>query len=109
MFENRRFLVIPTEMVEQINFEQVLQSSKESLRYSIDGTKTFVKYEVMIIENDIINISLNIETGVEETTTISAGIYGRPDIYNENLQEYNHADFLEILETPEWSKQTNEL
>ena len=38
MFENRRWLVIPTNLTESINFNQVHQSSIDKLRVSNDGT-----------------------------------------------------------------------
>ena len=44
MFENRRWLVIPTNLTESINFNQVHQSSIDNLRVSKDGTKKYVKY-----------------------------------------------------------------
>ena len=48
-FPNRRWLVIPAELVETVDFNEVLQTSSSMLRYSLDKTKTFVKYEVTII------------------------------------------------------------
>ena len=42
-FENRRWLVIPTDKIDDIDFNQVLEADKESLRKSIDNTKTFIK------------------------------------------------------------------
>ena len=44
-FINRRWLVIPSTIVELIDFNQILETSVESLRFSIDGSKTFIKYE----------------------------------------------------------------
>ena len=46
IFANRRWLIIPTTLTGSIDFNQVLESSPESLRLSVDGTKTFVKYEI---------------------------------------------------------------
>ena len=43
-FPNRRWLVLPVSEVENINFNQVLESSLDSLRYSVDQSETFVKY-----------------------------------------------------------------
>lgn len=41
----RKYVIIDKEEVESINFSYVLENSKDSLRYNIDGTKTFVKFE----------------------------------------------------------------
>jgi len=45
-FENRRWLVIPTTIVESVDFNEVLEKDINSLRKSVDGTKTFIKYEI---------------------------------------------------------------
>ena len=41
----RTYCIIDTSEVSSIEFDQVLQTSVKSLKYSLDGTKTFVKYE----------------------------------------------------------------
>lgn len=106
-FENRRWLVLPTDKIDDINFDQVLESNKESLRKSIDKTKTFVKYEVNIIEKDIVETYVDLETEEEKTNTVKAGTYGRPSVYSTDYTEYNHEDMLALLATDEWS--TNEM
>ena len=45
-FEKRRWLVIPVSKIDDINFSEVHEPNAESLRKSIDGTQTFVKYEI---------------------------------------------------------------
>jgi hypothetical protein len=39
----------------------------------------------------------------EMTSTIAAGIYGRPSIYNGVFPEYNHEEILALLATEEWT------
>lgn len=102
-FENRRWLVIPAAEVENVNFNQVLQNSAEGLRYSLDETKTFVKYEVRVVEEDITETFVDAETGEEVTNVTPAGTYGRPSIYTDGMTEYNHAEILELLSGSEWS------
>jgi len=102
-FPNRRWLVIPTSEVSNINFNQVLESSADSLRYSVDGTKTFVKYEVTVVEESYTQTYIDPETQEEVTTTVLAGVYGRPSIYNGTYPEYNHEDILALLATEEWT------
>jgi hypothetical protein len=46
IFPNRRWLIIPTSITGSIDFNQVIESETTSLRVSVDGTKTFVKYDV---------------------------------------------------------------
>lgn len=102
MFENRRYLILPIEIAETIDFNEVHETSIDTLRKSIDGTKTFVKYDIMIIEEDDIKTIINPETREESTVTIKAGIYGRPSFYSEEYLELNHSDMLELLNTNEW-------
>jgi len=103
MYENRRWLVIPISKINDIDFTQVMESNSESLRKSIDGTLTFVKYNVNIIEEDTIETFINAETLEEQESTIKAGTYGRPSVYSSEYTEYNHADILELLDTDAWT------
>ena len=67
--ENRKYIIIPTNEVENIDFSKVLQDSVRTLRISEDGEYTFVKFtgdtpsflegktvynynEIMVILND---------------------------------------------------------
>lgn len=108
-FANRRWLIIPTTLTGSIDFNQVLESSPESLRLSVDGTKTFVKYEINEVLEDQTYTGINPETGEETTHTTLAGIYGRPDIYQEGDTEYDHQEILSILSTEEWTTPMQEI
>ena len=46
-YENRRWCIITVEEVTSlpVNFTQVIETSAETLRTSVDGTLTFVKYD----------------------------------------------------------------
>ena len=108
-FPNRRWLVIPATEVENVDFNQVLESGPETLRYSVDGSQTFIKYEVSIVEEDQTFTFTDPETGEEHTSTTLAGVYGRPSIYSESYTEYNHEDILALLATEAWTAPTEEL
>jgi len=102
-FPNRRWLIIPATEVENVDFNQVLESGADALRFSIDGTQTFVKYEVNVVEETYTQTFTNPETGEEESSVIEAGTYGRPAIYNGTYPEYNHQEILELLATEAWT------
>ena len=102
-FPNRRWLVIPATEVENVDFNQVLESSADSLRYNVAGTETFVKYEVNVVEETYTETHTDPETEEEVTTTVEAGVYGRPSIYSDSFTEYNHADILALLATEAWT------
>lgn len=108
-FANRRWLIIPTTLTGSIDFNQVLESSPESLRLSVDGTKTFIKYEINEVLEDQTYTGINPETGEETTHTTVAGVYGRPSIYQEGDTEYTHEQILSILSTEEWTTPMEEL
>tara|TARA_R100000908_G_scaffold53187_1_gene28493 strand:+ start:2205 stop:2537 length:333 start_codon:yes stop_codon:yes gene_type:complete len=107
-FENRRWLVLPTDKIDDINFDQVLQSNKDSLIKSLDESETFVKYDVTILEEDVVNEYTDVETNEEVSHTIKAGTYGRPDVYSTDYKEYNHEDMLALLATDKWTDNTEQ-
>lgn len=43
--ENRKYLIFSTTELEKIDFNEVLETSAETVRKSVDGTKTFVKWQ----------------------------------------------------------------
>ena len=45
MFENRKWVIIDKDDVSSVDFSKVLETSVDTLRYSTDESKTFVKYE----------------------------------------------------------------
>ena len=44
MFESRLYLIIPTSEVSKVDFSQVFETSADTLRKSVDETKTFIKW-----------------------------------------------------------------
>jgi len=42
---NRKYIIITKDEVASVDFNQVLETSANTLRYNNDGTKTFVKFE----------------------------------------------------------------
>jgi hypothetical protein len=51
--ENRQYMIFSLSEVGLIDFNEVLQTSAETLRKSNDGTKSFVKWESKIIADSI--------------------------------------------------------
>jgi hypothetical protein len=102
-FENRRWLVIPTSIIDDINFDEVLENNVDSLRKSLDDSLTFIKYTVNVVEETYTETHVDVETGEDVTTTVKAGVYGRPSVYSKDYTEYNHADILVLLGTEAWS------
>ena len=44
-FDHRHWVIISVSDVSNIDFSQVMEDSAQTMRYSVDGTLTFVKYE----------------------------------------------------------------
>jgi len=103
-FPNRRWLVVPITITGSIDFNEVHQSSADNLRLSVDGTQTFIKYDVNIITASYEEYHEDFEnSGSFITSSFEAGTYGRPAIYSVDYTEYGHADILTLLSTEEWS------
>jgi hypothetical protein len=41
----RNYVIIDASEVSSVDFDQVLETSADTLRFSVDGSKTFVKFE----------------------------------------------------------------
>jgi hypothetical protein len=77
MYENRNYLIIPVTEISKVDFNQVCETSDETVRKSIDETKTFIKWDDQ-----------------------------EPSFINElegTEGPYNHEEILVILSTEEWS------
>lgn len=44
-YSNREFMIFSTAELPQIDFTQVLETSADTVRKSVDGSKTFVKWD----------------------------------------------------------------
>jgi hypothetical protein len=82
MFETRKYLIFPTSQLDKIDFTQVRETSEETVRKSVDETKTFVKWD----GSD--------PTFISELTNTEG--------------PYNHEQMLQILSGPEWNKSIEE-
>ena len=71
----KNYVIIDASEVSSVDFDQVLQTSADTLRYSLDGTKTFVKYE------------------------------GTQPFFLLGKTEYSHEEILSILSGPEWTSE----
>jgi hypothetical protein len=76
-YTNREFMIFNVSELNQVNFTQVLETSSETVRKSVDGTKTFVKWE-------------GDQPAFISTLTTKEG-------------PYTYSEILSILATPEWT------
>lgn len=77
MFENREYLIIPSTEVPKVDFSKVCETSAETLRFSVDQTKTFIKWD-------------------GEAPAFIVDILGAEG-------PYTNPEILEILSGPEWT------
>ena len=77
MYKNRNYTIFSVTELASIDFTQVLETSAQTVRISVDGTKTFVKWDG------------EIPSSVQNLTT------------RDGL--YTYAEILEILSTEEWT------
>jgi hypothetical protein len=70
---SRNYVIIDAAEVSSVDFDQVLETSADTLRFSVDGSKTFVKFE------------------------------GDTPSFLEGKTAYTHSEMLEILAGEEWT------
>jgi len=70
----RTYVIINADEVDSVDFSQVDETSADTIRYSVDGTKTFVKFDA--------------------DTTPS---------FLDGKTQYTHSEILAILATDEWT------
>ena len=75
--DNREFMIFSITELDQIDFTQVLETSAETVRKSVDGLKTFVKWDGAMPQC------------VQDLTTKEG--------------PYTYDEILQILATPEWT------
>ena len=76
---NRTFVIFEVSEIPLIDFSQVLETSADTLRRSVDGTMTFVKWDGAVVPSCIDNL-----------TTKS--------------QLYTYEEMLDILAGPDWTQ-----
>jgi hypothetical protein len=78
IYDERNFLIFNVSEINKINFNDVLETSATTLRRSVDGTKTLIKWDG------------NEEPEFIATMTTKEG-------------PYTYDEILAILATPEWT------
>jgi hypothetical protein len=77
-YEERNYMIFNVSELDTINFDEVLETSSETVRKSVDETKTFVKWD-----------GTTIPASVENLTTKEG--------------PYTHTEILEILAGEDWT------
>lgn len=75
---SRSYVILEASDVASIEFDQVLETSADTLRYNLAGTQTFVKYE------------------------------GNKPRFLYGKTAYTHSQILEILDSAEWTDPNTE-
>lgn len=78
MYEDREFMIFPVAELFKIDFTQVLETSADTVRKSVDGSKTFVKWNGLDIPSCV---------------AVIAATEG----------PFTYSEILNILSTPEWT------
>ncbi len=55
-YANREFMIFNVSELDQIDFNQVLETSVDTVRKSVDQTKTFVKWDGNIIPDCVLDL-----------------------------------------------------
>ena len=78
MYTDREFMIFDRTELPNVNFSEVMETSEETVRKSVDGTKTFVKWD-----------GDTVPPSVEALATKQG--------------PYTYDQMLDILATPEWT------
>ena len=104
MYSNRNFLIFPVTELPKVDFSQVCETSIETVRLSVNSTKTFVKWDQAPFNPTPYEI-INPETGETETITPQPP---QPPAFIADIEgaegPYTYEEILVILATEEWSK-----
>ena len=57
MYEQRNFMIFSTSETVSIDFNEVLETSAETLRLSVDGSKSFVKWDGETVPTSVDNLT----------------------------------------------------
>lgn len=79
MYSSRNFMIFNVGELDKINFNTVLETGPETVRRSIDGSKTFVKWD-----EDVPSCITNLTT---------------------KEGPYSYGQILDILNGPDWTQQ----
>ena len=77
-YEHREFMIFNVSELPQIDFTKVLETSIDTVRKSVDETKTFVKWDGITIPSSV-------------------------DLLTTKEGPYTYNEILDILATPEWT------
>ena len=58
-YNTRKFMILAVSELNLIDFTQVCESSIDTVRKSIDGTKTFVKWDSEEIPSSVLSLTTN--------------------------------------------------
>jgi len=75
---NISYLIFDVAEISLVNFDEVLETSEETLRYSLNQTKTFIKYD----SNNTPSFYINMMT---------------------KQGPYTHSEFFTIMATSDWT------
>jgi len=84
IYESRQFMIFNVSELNNIDFSQVLETSSDTVRKSVDNTKTFVKWDGETIPSSV------------NSLTTKEG-------------PYTYSEILDILSGSEWTPVMNEI
>ena len=97
MYQQRQYLIIPVAEVSKIDFNQVCETSAETLRKSVDQSKTFVKWDGEAIPQFVVTDEFG--DSISYPITDIVGCEG----------PYSYEEILQILSGPEWTAPMEEV
>lgn len=108
MNDFRKYMIFNISELNLIDFTEVLETSADTVRTSVSGAKSFVKWDERSIIIPQPPVSENAAEG--ETPTEPTPPYVQPELIPASVKTlvtkegpYTHAQFISILNTAEWT------
>ena len=109
MYENRQYAIFSLTEIDKIDFALVCETSADTLRKSVDETKSFVKWDQSEYDPTPYEV-IDAETG---ETTMFTPEPPQPPAFVSTLETlegpYTYTEILDILSTPEWTAPMEEV
>lgn len=104
-YASRNYVIFNVSEIDKVDFTQVLETSPDTLRKSVDGTKTFVKWDSPV-EVETTSVPADQPEAANDPGQIVEIPSWTPafvDTLTTKEGPYTHSEIIEILSTPEWT------
>ena len=101
---SRKYLIIPTSELSKVDFSQVCETSIETVRKSVDETKTFIKWNYLGISTEGVGIGTStIYSEILPSFVSGVGLSSEKVAISTYQGPYTKSEIIAILATDVWT------